>query len=71
MRYSVVLQRDDEGNWLVSVPALPGCHTYGKTRDEALQNAREAIEGCIESLRSTGDVIPTEDPPVEIAVVSV
>jgi len=55
MRYSVVLRQDEEGNWLASVPALPGCHTWGKSREEALANAREAVEGCVESLRATGE----------------
>jgi predicted RNase H-like HicB family nuclease len=71
MQYTVVLKRDEEGNWLVSVPALPGCHTWGKTKEEAVANAKEAIEGCIESLRATGEPVPREEPAVEVAVVSV
>jgi len=70
MRYSVVLRQDEEGNWLASVPTLPGCHTWGKNRQEALTNAREAIEGCVESLRATGDTVPEEHEPVELATVS-
>ena len=70
-QYSVVLSKDEEGNWLASVPALPGCHTWGKNREEALTNAREAIEGCIASLAATGNSVPEEDPAVEIAIVSV
>jgi antitoxin HicB len=71
MNYTVVLRQDDEGNWLADVPALTGCHTWGSTREEALANAREAIEGCIESLIGTGDPVPREDPPLETQVVSV
>ena len=69
MKYAVVLSRDDEGNWLASVPAFPGCHTWGQTRDEALANAREAVEGCIESLRASGEAIPEETTPPEIEFV--
>ena len=69
MKYAVVLRQDEEGNWLASVPAFPGCHTWGKTRDEALGNAREAVEGCIESLRASGDPIPKEAAPPEIEFV--
>ena len=69
MKYAVVLSRDDEGNWLASVPAFPGCHTYGTTRKEALANAQEAVEGCIESLRASGDPIPEETSPPEIEFV--
>jgi len=69
MKYAVVLSRDDEGNWLASVPAFPGCHTWGQTRAEALANAREAVEGCIESLRASGEAIPEETTPPEIEFV--
>lgn len=69
MKYAVVLTRDDEGNWLASVPSFIGCHTWGHTRDEALANAREAVEGCIESLRASGDPVPTETTPPEIEFV--
>jgi antitoxin HicB len=69
MKYAVVLTHDEEGNWLASVPAFPGCHTWGSTRDEALANAREAVDGCIESLRASGDTIPQETAPPEIEFV--
>jgi len=69
MKYAVVLRQDEEGSWLASVPAFPGCHTWGKTRDEALRNAREAVEGCIESLRASGDPIPQEAAPPKIEFV--
>ena len=69
MKYAVVLTQDEEGNWLASVPAFPGCHTWGKTRAAALVNAREAVEGCIESLRASGDPIPKQVAPPEIEFV--
>ena len=71
MRYSVVLRRDEEGNWLASVPAIPGCHAWGHSKEEALANAREALEGCVESLRATGDPVPQGREPVELATVSI
>lgn len=67
MKYSVILTRDEKGDWLV--PAFPGCHTWGATREEALTNAREALEGCIESLRASGDPLSTEPSPQEIEFV--
>ncbi|MBI4571590.1 MAG: type II toxin-antitoxin system HicB family antitoxin [Chloroflexi bacterium] len=69
MKYAVILTRDDEGNWLASAPAFPGCHTWGPTREEALANAQEAVEGCIESLRASGDAVPREAAPPEIEFV--
>ena len=69
MKYAVVLIQDDEGNWLASAPAFPGCHTWGRTRQEALANAQEAVDGCIESLRASGDPLPEESSPPEIEFV--
>ncbi len=69
MKYAVILSRDEAGSWLVSIPAFPGCHTWGRTRKEALANAQEAVEGCIESLRASGDPLPQEPSPPEIEFV--
>ncbi|HXD01673.1 MAG TPA: type II toxin-antitoxin system HicB family antitoxin [Hyphomicrobiaceae bacterium] len=60
MRYTVVLGDEAEGGYSVSVPALPGCHSQGDTRDEALANIREAIELYVETLREAGEPVPTE-----------
>lgn len=61
MRYTVVLEREPDGGFVVTVPALPVCVTQGDTRAEAVANAREAIELYLEDCRATGDPIPTED----------
>ena len=58
--YTVVLETEKEGGFVVSVPALPGCLTEGENRAEALRNAREAIAAYIEELRSRGEDIPVE-----------
>jgi predicted RNase H-like HicB family nuclease len=71
MRYTVVLELDDEGRgYTVLVPALPGCMTEGATKEEALANAREAILGFIEGLRKAGEPVPEENEPVELATVT-
>ncbi len=69
MQYAVILRQDEEGNWLASAPSFPGCHTWGRTREEALTNAQEAVDGCIESLRASGDPLPKEPSPPEIQFV--
>lgn len=70
MRYTVVLDADEEGRgYTVTVPALPGCITEGRTREEALANAQEAIHCYIESLRMEGQPVPVEEPPVEVTSV--
>lgn len=66
--YEVILQPEEKGGFSVSVPALPGCASQGETREEALANITEAIEGYLESLRAHGDPIP--EPP-QIARVTV
>ena len=50
MNFKVVLQEAEEGGYIVSCPALPGCHSQGGSMDEALENIKEAIAGCLESL---------------------
>lgn len=60
MGYTVVLEREPDGGYVASVPALPGCVSQGDTRDEALANIREAIQLYVEDCRAAGDPIPTE-----------
>src|SRR5437660_446416 len=51
MRYTVVLEQEEDGGYVASVPALPGCVSQGDTRAEALNNIREAIELYVEDCR--------------------
>jgi predicted RNase H-like HicB family nuclease len=60
MRYTVVLEQESDGGFVVSVPALPGCVSQGDTRAQALANIREAIELYIEDCREVGDPVPVE-----------
>lgn len=60
MRYTVVLEQEQDGGYVASVPALPGCVSQGDTREEALANIREAIELYLDDCRDAGDPIPIE-----------
>jgi antitoxin HicB len=60
--YEVVLSAEEDGGYSVSVPELPSVATQGETREEALEMAKEAIEGYLEAMR--GDDLPI--PAVEI-----
>ena len=60
MRYTVVLEQEADGGYVVSVPALPGCVSEGDTRAEALVNIREAIDLYVADCREAGDPVPTE-----------
>lgn len=44
MKFKVVLEEAEEGGYVVYVPSLPGCVSQGETKDEALENIKEAIE---------------------------
>jgi predicted RNase H-like HicB family nuclease len=57
MRYTVILEREPDGGYVASIPALPGCVSQGDTRDEALANIKEAAELYIEDCRDAGDPI--------------
>ena len=51
MHFKVVLEEDEEvGGYIVSCPGLPGCFSQGENADEALENIKEAIQACLESL---------------------
>ncbi len=52
MKLHVVIERDESGYYVAEVPALPGCLSQGKTREEALTNVKEAIEGWFEVMES-------------------
>ena len=62
--YTIILQPETdpefEGYYNASVPALPGCFSYGTTREEALGNIKEAIELYLEHLEASGECIPDE-----------
>jgi len=60
--YRVILDWDTEGKgWNVAVPAIPGCFTWGRTVDEALGYAREAVERNPEDMAARGEAIPEPD----------
>jgi predicted RNase H-like HicB family nuclease len=51
MKYTALIEQDEDGVFVAQVPALPGCISQGLTREEALENIEEAISGYLESLR--------------------
>jgi len=56
----VILYPGEDGYWVVECPSLPGCISQGKTKEEAVQNIREAIEGYVLALQEDGLPIPPE-----------
>jgi predicted RNase H-like HicB family nuclease len=49
LEFSVVIEKDEEGYFVASVPALRGCHTQAKSLDVLMRRIREAIELCLEA----------------------
>ncbi len=47
-QFDVVIERDEEGYYVASVPQLPGCHTQGRSLDELTERVREAVALCLE-----------------------
>ena len=72
LNYTVYLQKAEEGGYIVSAPALPGCVTQGETKEETLAMIKDAIEGYIASLKKHGENIPVEQATeIEKVTVSV
>ncbi|HEX9869207.1 MAG TPA: type II toxin-antitoxin system HicB family antitoxin [Candidatus Tectomicrobia bacterium] len=67
MTFVVTLEVGEDRYIIAECPALPGCVSQGKTREEALANIREAIQGIVEVRRKHGLPIP-EETLVEVEV---
>jgi predicted RNase H-like HicB family nuclease len=48
----IIIEIDEDGYYIVSCPLFKGCHSYGKTIDEALKNIREVIDICLEETKA-------------------
>jgi predicted RNase H-like HicB family nuclease len=69
-QFTVVIERDEDA-FHAYVPALPGCHTFGATIDEAQANITEAMELHIESMLEDGEPVPVEGDPLFVTRISV
>jgi antitoxin HicB len=59
-KYRVIIEPDEDGVYVAEVPSLPGCISQGRTRNEAIENVKEAIVVYLESLEAHGDPIPPQ-----------
>jgi predicted RNase H-like HicB family nuclease len=73
--FPVELVEEDDGRWSAGVPVLPGCATWGYTREEALHNIHDAVEAYIRDLQNAGEDIPKnattqviEEPVVAVTI---
>jgi predicted RNase H-like HicB family nuclease len=67
MKFNVTVDRDEDGMWVVECPAIPGCVSQGVTKDEALENIKEAIALCLEVRAEKGMPLTIETRQVEVA----
>ncbi|MEO9307250.1 conserved hypothetical protein [Nitrosotalea sinensis] len=68
MKYRVLIQKDEDGVFVAKCPSLPGCISQGKTREEALDNIRDAANGYIQSLKKHNEPLPCiEEELVEVS----
>ncbi len=63
--YRIIIEPDENNTFHASVPALPGCHTWGESLDEVRVNVRDAIDVYLRSLKADGESIP-EDKGIEV-----
>ena len=63
-RFQVIIEQDEDGLYVADVPALPGCHTQGRTFEEALENIREVMAMCVQEAIEDGTPIDPNHPEV-------
>lgn len=68
MRFTITLDRDEDGAWVAECPSIPGCVSQGSTRDEAVSNVEEAIQLCLEVRAERGFPLTIETRQLEVAV---
>ena len=68
LTYKILLHKEPEGTYTVSVPALPGCITYGNNIDHAIEMAKEAIELYVSELKALGKEVPDDSSTLEYSL---
>ena len=58
MRYRIMIEPDEDGVFVAECPSLPGCISQGHTREAAIANIRDAIQGYIASLEKHNEPVP-------------
>ena len=56
----VMLYKGEDVYWIAECPSLPGCVSQGKTREDAIENVKEAIRGYVAALKEDGIPVPKE-----------
>ncbi|NQY32047.1 MAG: type II toxin-antitoxin system HicB family antitoxin [Coraliomargarita sp.] len=68
MKFITTLDRDEDGVWVAECPSIPGCVSQGTSKEEALENVRDAIALCLEVRSEKGLPLTVETRQVEVAI---
>jgi predicted RNase H-like HicB family nuclease len=69
MRQVIIYPDLEDGGWICEVPSLPGCISQGDTKEEALDNIRDAIDTWISAAKYQGTPIPDDTQSAEICLI--
>ncbi len=67
MIFNVTIDRDEDGVFVVECPSIPGCVSQGKTKEEAVENIKDAIKLCLEVRAEKGMPLTIETKQIEVA----
>ncbi|HEX8634346.1 MAG TPA: type II toxin-antitoxin system HicB family antitoxin [Pyrinomonadaceae bacterium] len=67
MVFNVTIDRDEDGVWVIECPSIPGCVSQGATKEEALENVKDAIRQCLQVRAEKGYPLTIETRQVEVA----
>jgi predicted RNase H-like HicB family nuclease/DNA-binding XRE family transcriptional regulator len=67
-KFAITLEEDEDGFIVASCPALPGCHSQGRTEEQAIANIGESIQGYFASVRRHGELVPAIKEVREVEV---
>lgn len=66
MTFTITIDRDEDGAWIAECPSIPGCVSQGSSRQEAIDNIKEAIAACLEVRAERGMPLTIETRQVEV-----
>ncbi len=68
MVFNITIDRDEDGVWIAECPSIPGCVSQGATKQEAVENVKQAIALCLEVRAEKGLPLTIETQQVEIEI---
>jgi predicted RNase H-like HicB family nuclease len=68
MIFNITIDRDEDGVWIAECPSIPGCVSQGATKQEAIENVKEAVALCLEVRSEKGLPLTIETRQIEIEI---